>query len=152
MDHSCLYGRIRGNIMAKANKPVKQGSLKKRLIKSIPFYLLALPGLTYLFINNYMPLPGLVLAFKKYSAKKGIFGSDWKGLDNFRYLFDTPDAWIITRNTILYNVAFIVIGTVLAIFVAMMVVTISYAGGFASVTSYAPAEEMPIMAGVNSSA
>ena len=106
--------------MAKANKPVKQGSLKKRLIKSIPFYLLALPGLTYLFINNYMPLPGLVLAFKKYSAKKGIFGSDWKGLDNFRYLFDTPDAWIITRNTILYNVAFIVIGTVLAIFVAII--------------------------------
>ena len=106
--------------MSKSFKPVKQGSFKKRLMKSIPFYFLGLPGLAYLFINNYMPLPGLVLAFKKYSAKKGIFGSDWKGLENFRYLFDTPDAWIITRNTILYNVAFIIIGTTLAIFVAII--------------------------------
>lgn len=86
----------------------------------IPIYIMMLPGLIYLFINNYMPLPGLVIAFKKYNAKQGIFGSDWIGFDNFEYLFKTSDAWVITRNTILYNIAFIVINTVMAIFVAVI--------------------------------
>ena len=81
---------------------------------------MALPGLVYLFINNYMPLPGLVLAFKKYNAKKGIFGSDFVGLKNFKYLFTTKDAYIITRNTICYNVVFIIVNTILAIFVAIL--------------------------------
>ena len=58
----------------------------KRFKRYIPIYCLMLPGLLYLFINNYMPLPGLVLAFKKYSTKKGIWGSPWVGLKNFKYL------------------------------------------------------------------
>ena len=86
----------------------------------IPFYIMAIPGLAYLFINNYMPMPGLVIAFKNYSAKKGIYGSPWCGLANFKYLFVTEDAWIITRNTILYNVAFIIINTFLSIAVAII--------------------------------
>ncbi len=81
---------------------------------------MALPGLIYLFINNYMPLPGLVLAFKKYNAKKGIFGSPFIGLKNFKYLFATKDAWVITRNTLLYNAAFIIVNTILAIAVAIL--------------------------------
>jgi putative aldouronate transport system permease protein len=88
--------------------------------RCLPLYFMALPGLIYLFINNYMPLPGLVLAFKKFNARKGIFGSDWVGLTNFKYLFTTQDAFIITRNTILYNVAFIIINTVCAIAVAII--------------------------------
>lgn len=93
---------------------------KRSLRKYLPLYLLALPGLIYLFINNYMPLPGLVLAFKNYNVRKGIWGSDWAGLDNFKYLFATEDAWVITRNTILYNLAFIVVNTVGAIVVAII--------------------------------
>lgn len=87
--------------------------------KYLPIYLLALPGLVYLFINNYMPLPGLVLAFKNFNARDGIFGSPWIGLKNFEYLFQN-DAAYITRNTILYNLAFIVVNTVLAIMVAIL--------------------------------
>ena len=67
-----------------------------------------------------MPLPGLVLAFKKYNAKKGIFGSKNVGFKNFKYLFATKDAFVITRNTILYNVVFIIVNTVLAVFVAIL--------------------------------
>lgn len=96
---------------------------KKRWVKFkrfLPVYLMALPGVVYLFINNYMPLPGLVLAFKNYSARKGIFGSDWVGLENFKYLFSTSDAFIITRNTICYNVAFIVVNLVCAVAVAII--------------------------------
>lgn len=102
------------------SKVKKDKKLKKRLIRYIPLYIMALPGLLYLFINNYMPLPGLVLAFKKYNAKKGIFGSANVGFKNFKYLFATKDAFVITRNTILYNVVFIIVNTVLAVFVAIL--------------------------------
>lgn len=85
-----------------------------------PVYLMALPGLIYLFINNYIPMAGLVVAFKKYDATKGIFGSDWIGFENFKYLFGTKDAWIITRNTLLYNLAFIVLGTICALAIAII--------------------------------
>lgn len=95
-------------------------SVKKRAKRYFPIYIMALPGLIYLFINNYMPLPGLVLAFKKYNAKKGIFGSDFVGFKNFKYLFATKDAFEITRNTILYNLAFIVVNTIMAVFVAIL--------------------------------
>ncbi len=93
---------------------------RKRFARYIPVYVLMLPGLIYLFINNYMPLPGLVVAFKQYNARKGIYGSPWAGFKNFEYLFQTNDAWLITKNTILYNVAFIAINTILAITVAIL--------------------------------
>jgi putative aldouronate transport system permease protein len=92
----------------------------KRVKKFIPLYLMMIPGLAYLIINNFMPMPGLVVAFKTYSAKKGIYGSPWCGLANFKYLFATDDAWIITRNTIGYNVLFILINTFLSIAVAII--------------------------------
>lgn len=95
-------------------------SVKKRIKRYIPIYIMALPGLIYLFINNYMPLPGLVLAFKKFNAKKGIFGSKFVGFKNFKYLFATKDAFIITRNTICYNIVFIIVNTILAVFVAIL--------------------------------
>lgn len=99
----------------------KQGRSKKVTLKKyIPIYLMALPGLLYLFINNYMPLPGLVLAFKNYNARKGIYGSDWVGFKNFKFLFATNDAFIITRNTLLYNIVFIIVNTIAAITVAVI--------------------------------
>ena len=91
----------------------------KKMKSYLPFYLMMLPGIIYLFINNYMPMSGLVLAFKKYNVRDGIFGSPWVGLENFKYLFETKDAWIITRNTILYNLTFIVLSTVCSIAVAV---------------------------------
>ena len=77
-----------GKALAATNK---KGAAHKLLQvkKHFPLYLMALPGLAYLFINNYMPLPGLVLAFKNYNAQKGIYGSDWVGLKNFKFLFGT---------------------------------------------------------------
>ena len=94
---------------------------KGKKSKSLPLFLIALPGIVYLIINNYIPMLGIFLAFKDYSFMKGIFKSDWNGFDNFEFLFMTKDAWIMTRNTILYNIAFIIIGTVLSIFVAILI-------------------------------
>lgn len=80
---------------------------------------MALPALIYIFINNYIPMAGIVIAFKNYKVTKGIFGSDWCGLSNFKFLFSSPDAFNITKNTLLYNLAFIILGTLFAIIVAI---------------------------------
>lgn len=82
--------------------------------------LMVLPALIYIFINNYVPMAGLTLAFKKIDYSKGLFGGDWVGLDNFKFLFSTKDAWIITRNTLLYNLAFIIITSIMGILVGIM--------------------------------
>ena len=95
----------------------KSGKLKK-VLRYWPFYVMALPGLIYLFINNYIPMTGLILAFERYDVRKGIYGSPKCGLENFQFLFNTSDAWMITRNTILYNVVFILLGNICAILVA----------------------------------
>lgn len=105
---------------SKAVQKEKRKKAWRRFVRFIPIYLIMLPGMVYLFINNYMPLPGLVVAFKQYNARQGIYNSDWIGFKNFEYLFATRDAWMITRNTIAYNLSFIVINTVLAITVAII--------------------------------
>ena len=97
---------------------VKKKTLRKRLRKALPFYIMGLPALIYIFINNYMPLYGIQLAFRNYRAADGISGSPWVGLANFEYLFK-KDAWIITRNTIGYNAAWIFIGMVFSVALAI---------------------------------
>jgi putative aldouronate transport system permease protein len=92
----------------------------RTLKKFAPLYLLAIPGLVYLLINNYLPMFGLVIAFKDVDFSKGILGSDWIGFKNFQYLFQSSDAFIITRNTILYNAVFIILNLVVAVGVAIL--------------------------------
>ncbi|KAA8746537.1 sugar ABC transporter permease [Paenibacillus sp. UASWS1643] len=79
-----------------------------------------LPGVAYLIINNYMPMYGISIAFKDINFAKGIWGSDWNGMDNFKFLFSSSDAFIITRNTILYNAAFIIIGLIVGVGTAIL--------------------------------
>lgn len=86
-----------------------------------PFYIMVLPGLIYLLVNNYIPMFGIIIAFKKLNFTKGIFKSDWCGFDNFRFLFATKDAWSITRNTVLYNIVFFIVGTVVSVTLAILI-------------------------------
>lgn len=92
----------------------------RRIKKFSPLFLMMLPGLLYLLINNYLPMFGLVIAFKDVNYAKGILASDWIGLKNFEFLFRTSDAYIITRNTILYNGFFILLNTVFSIGIAIL--------------------------------
>ena len=92
----------------------------KNLRRYWPIYLMLLPGFVYLFINNYIPMAGIVVAFKQYNVRDGIYKSPNVGLKNFEFLFKTNDAWMITRNTILYNLVFIVLDAVLAIAIAIV--------------------------------
>lgn len=99
----------------------KKGSKAERIRRWLPLYLMMLPGALYLIVNNYLPMAGLVIAFKQVDFKKGIFASDWAGLKNFEFLFASDDAALITRNTLLYNLVFIVLNTVLGILLAIFI-------------------------------
>jgi putative aldouronate transport system permease protein len=96
----------------------------KRLIRNIQkngiFFLMSLPALVLLFVFSYLPLPGIVIAFKNFKAVKGIFGSDSVGLKNFEFLFNSATAWRITSNTLLLNSIFIVTGIVMSLGIALM--------------------------------
>jgi len=97
--------------------------LQKRIARVAaywPLYLMLLPGTIYIIINNYIPMAGIIVAFKKFNFQKGIWGSPFTGFDNFTFLFKTSDAWTITRNTIGYNLVFIVLGTFISIAVAIL--------------------------------
>ncbi len=82
-------------------------------------FVMALPALILLVLFNYMPMFGVILAFKNYNFYDGILGSPWVGFDNFKYLFK-GDAWLITRNTLLYNLVFIVNGLILSVALAII--------------------------------
>jgi putative aldouronate transport system permease protein len=99
--------------------------LRKRIARHYILILMALPGLAYLVINNYLPMLGVTIAFREIDySRKGLFNllfrNEWIGFKNFEYLFRTNDAYVITRNTILYNGVFIVLNTVVAIAVAIV--------------------------------
>lgn len=96
---------------------------KEKVLSPLDFMLF--PGMIYLIINNYIPMIGIFIAFKDVDYRVGIFKSDWAGLKNFKMLFShtgnifSSDAFIITRNTLLYNLAFIVLGMILGIIVGI---------------------------------
>ncbi len=88
--------------------------------KTLIYMLFLLPGMVYLLLNNYAPLFGSFIAFKRLNFSVGIFASKWVGFDNFVYLFKTKDAWLITKNTLLYNLVFISLGTVVYVAFAIL--------------------------------
>ncbi|MFI3199982.1 MAG: ABC transporter permease subunit [Eubacteriales bacterium] len=104
-------------------KSVTQVARKKGRLyyfkKSLPLTLMALPGIIIMVLFKYLPMSGMVLAFKKFSVRGGIFGSPWNGMENFQFLFKSSDAFIITRNTLVYNVVFIIIDLVAAVAIAI---------------------------------
>lgn len=93
---------------------------KRKLRRYVPLFLMCVPGFVYLIINNYIPMMGLFIAFKNINYTLGIFKSPWVGFSNFQYLFSTRDAFVITRNTILYNVSFIILNNTAAIAIAIL--------------------------------
>jgi putative aldouronate transport system permease protein len=92
----------------------------QRLKNNRTLFLMCLPAILFFFVFAYIPMPGLYLAFVRYNYTAGIFKSPFVGFDNFKFLVVSGDLWRLTRNTILYNVAFILFGNILQIFVALL--------------------------------
>lgn len=82
--------------------------------------LMCLPAVVFFIVFNYCPLPGVYIAFTNYNFREGIFGSPFVGLKNFEFLIQSGELWKLTRNTLLYNVVFIVLGNVVQITLAVM--------------------------------
>jgi putative aldouronate transport system permease protein len=89
------------------------------------FSLLALPTTVWYVLFCYLPMFGVIIAFKNYRISggflKSIISSKWVGLQNFEYLFNNRDIWLIIRNTLAYNVVMIIVGTFLTISLALIV-------------------------------
>lgn len=102
-----------------ANGRKKQGFFRK-LYRYRTLLLMLLPSAALLIVFCYLPIGGLVMAFKRFNYRDGIFGSPWVGWDNFKFFFASGKALSVTRNTALYNLAFIVVNTVLEIFFAIV--------------------------------
>ncbi|UKS28303.1 ABC transporter permease subunit [Paenibacillus sp. HWE-109] len=95
-------------------------SIVRELWTNRPYYLMALPGLLILFAFSYLPYPGIIIAFKNFNPIKGIFGSPWSGLDNFRFFLSNGDFLRITFNTFWINFNQILWGTILAVVFAVL--------------------------------
>ena len=98
-------------------KQKKRVKLKKNELQA---YSMAVIPVLLVFVFNYLPMVGIVIAFKNYKFGRGIWGSDWVGFDNFKFFFKSSDFTRITWNTLYMNFIFIVLGTISAIAVALL--------------------------------
>ena len=80
-----------------------------------------LPAIAYMIVFSYIPMGGIIVAFKRFSFSKGFLGSPWCGLENFRFLFISDKLWPLMRNTLLYNAAFITVGMVMEVGFAIII-------------------------------
>lgn len=101
---------------AKKGRGMSKGQNKKNK----KLLLMCSPALIFLFLFNYIPMGGLVLAFKNFRYDKGILGSEWCGLENFKFFLQSDNAWRITRNTLAFNLVFLLLGTIFSVAVALM--------------------------------
>ncbi|NQX58790.1 ABC transporter permease [Paenibacillus qinlingensis] len=97
----------------------------KHLRKNRELLLLATPGILFELVIKYLPMIGLILAFKYFRYDQGILGSKWVGFKNFEFIFKSQDAWRIIRNTLLYNMSYIVLGTLAALVLSILLYEVS---------------------------
>lgn len=94
--------------------------LKKRWRVELPLHLMLIPGLAAILVFNYIPMAGVVMAFQKFVPAKGIFRSEWIGLENFRYMVNLPDFYRIIWNTVFIASMKIVAGLVVPVTIAVL--------------------------------
>ena len=100
---------------------IKKPTLYSELSKNKIMFLMLVPVLLYFIIFSYLPMTGIVLAFKNYNFRDGIFGSPWSGLDNFKFLFIAGSFGTVIKNTILYNIAFMITCNIAQILFAIFI-------------------------------
>jgi putative aldouronate transport system permease protein len=98
----------------------RRKSLLRRIGQNRTLLLMCLPAIAFFVVFSYAPMPGAWIAFTNFNYRDGIFGSPFVGLQNFEFLIKSGQLWLLTKNTILYNLAFIVLGNILQIGLAVM--------------------------------
>lgn len=97
--------------------------IKKKMLslyRSKTLLLMLLPAVVLVFIFAYLPMGGIILAFKQYRIQEGFWGSQWVGFSNFKFFFMSGQALQVTMNTVLYNITFVVVNTSLQILFAVV--------------------------------
>ena len=84
-------------------------------------YLMLMPAVLFTIIFSYIPMGGVIIAFKDYKYNLGIIGSPWVGLQNFKYFVTSGKMWLLTRNTLAYNLMFMAADTIFQIFMAILI-------------------------------
>lgn len=103
-----------------SNKKKREMGFIRELKKNKVLFIMMIPAVVVIIVNNYLPMFGILIAFKDYNYGKGFWASDWVLFDNFKYLFNSNTAYEITRNTLLYNIVFILIAATFAVILAIM--------------------------------
>lgn len=93
----------------------------RELVTNRMLFLMLIPTLLYFFINNYLPMIGIYYAFTRFDFNKSLLGSDFVGFENFKFLWQSGILTRLTLNTLGYNAAFIVLGNIAAIALAVLV-------------------------------
>jgi putative aldouronate transport system permease protein len=112
----------RGNLLMIKTK--SDGFIYK-LKKNRTLLIMLLPAIIFFLLFAYIPMAGVIIAFKSYNYTGGILGSPWSGLNNFKFLFKSGDALNIAKNTLLYNTAFMLVGNFLQIASAIILAQIT---------------------------
>lgn len=97
---------------------------RRDFFKNKELFFLSLPAVLFFTVFTYIPLFGIIVAFKKFNYALGLWGSEWVGFKNFEFFFQSEIAFRVTRNTILYNGGFIVLTTFFAVSFAIMLTEI----------------------------
>ena len=103
----------------------KQDGFRREWKKNKPLFIMSAPAVIFAIVFLYIPMIGLIIAFKNYRYDLGVFGSAWNGLDNFKFLFSSGTGWLITRNTILYNLLNMITSQLLAVVIAVFITEIN---------------------------
>jgi putative aldouronate transport system permease protein len=111
--------------------PLKKHGFGRSFTQNGQLHAMVAPAVIFVFIMAYIPMAGIVLAFKNFRYDLGIFASPWNGFENFRFLFVSGIGWRITRNTIIFNLINIISGHFLAILLAIAIA--EFPGGKSSV-------------------
>lgn len=109
------------NILTNGIVKVKRKSDFNEFKKNKLLYLMFVPAALYFFVLSYIPMPGIVIAFKNYTFSGGLFGSPWNGFDNFKYFIQSGKLWQVTLNTTVYNLGFLASNTVFSILAAILI-------------------------------
>ena len=109
-----------GKTKVKEVKPKSSLTFFQKVKRYKTLMLMCTPAIIFFLAFSYAPMPGIWVAFVKYNYRDGIFGSKFVGLNNFKFLWDSGKLLDLTTNTILYNLAFIILGNVLAVFMAIL--------------------------------
>jgi len=104
----------------RARSTESRKSRLRRISDSRTLIVMCLPAIAFFIVFAYAPLPGSWIAFTNFNYHDGIFGSPFVGLRNFEFLVKSGQLWNLTRNTVLYNVAFIVLGNIVQVALAIM--------------------------------